>query len=71
MPYWPGRGFGLGFTVLKDPVAAGTPESAGTWRMGGTYGHFWFVDPKEELSVAAFTNTALEEMSGPVHHRHL
>lgn len=27
MPYWPGRGFGLGFTVLKDPVAAGTPES--------------------------------------------
>ncbi|MEK4275568.1 serine hydrolase domain-containing protein [Paenibacillus sp. FSL R7-0026] len=64
MPYWPGRGFGLGFTVLKDPVAAGTPESAGTWRMGGTYGHSWFVDPKEELSVAAFTNTALEGMSG-------
>jgi CubicO group peptidase (beta-lactamase class C family) len=64
MPYWPGRGFGLGFTVLKDPVAAGTPESPGTWRMGGTYGHSWFVDPKEELSVAAFTNTALEGMSG-------
>ncbi|WP_149846761.1 serine hydrolase domain-containing protein [Paenibacillus sp. 37] len=64
MPYWPGRGFGLGFTVLKDPAAAGTTESAGTWRMGGTYGHSWFVDPKEELSVAAFTNTALEGMSG-------
>ncbi|WP_339283639.1 serine hydrolase domain-containing protein [Paenibacillus sp. FSL R5-0486] len=64
MPYWPGRGFGLGFTVLKDPVAAGTPESPGTWRMGGTYGHSWFVDPKEELSVVAFTNTALEGMSG-------
>lgn len=64
MPYWPGRGFGLGFTVLKDPIAAGTPESTGTWRMGGTYGHSWFVDPREELSVAAFTNTALEGMSG-------
>ncbi|MEC0127830.1 serine hydrolase domain-containing protein [Paenibacillus pabuli] len=64
MPYWPGRGFGLGFTVLKDPVAAGTPESPGTWRMGGTYGHSWFVDPIEELSVTAFTNTALEGMSG-------
>ncbi|KRE41795.1 serine hydrolase domain-containing protein [Paenibacillus sp. Soil522] len=64
MPYWPGRGFGLGFTLLKDPVAANTPESAGTWRMGGTYGHSWFVDPKEELSVVAFTNTALEGMSG-------
>lgn len=64
MPYWPGRGFGLGFTLLKDPVEAGTPESAGTWRMGGTYGHSWFVDPTEELSVVAFTNTALEGMSG-------
>lgn len=64
MPYWPGRGFGLGFTLLKDPMAANTPESPGTWRMGGTYGHSWFVDPSEELSVVAFTNTALEGMSG-------
>lgn len=64
MPYWPGRGFGLGFTLLKDPADAQTPESPGTWRMGGTYGHSWFVDPSEELSVVAFTNTALEGMSG-------
>ncbi|HEJ7112239.1 TPA: beta-lactamase family protein [Serratia marcescens] len=64
MPFWPGRGFGLGITVLKDPVAAHTPESVGTWRMGGTYGHSWFVDPARQLSVVAFTNTALEGMSG-------
>jgi CubicO group peptidase (beta-lactamase class C family) len=32
--------------------------------MGGTYGHSWFVDPKKYLSVVAFTNTALEGMSG-------
>jgi CubicO group peptidase (beta-lactamase class C family) len=64
MPYWPGCGFGLGFTVLKDPVAAGSPESVGTWRMGGTYGHAWFVDRARELTVVAFTNTALEGMSG-------
>jgi CubicO group peptidase (beta-lactamase class C family) len=64
MPYWPGRGFGLGFTLLKDATDANTPESPGTWRMGGTYGHSWFVDPSEELSVVAFTNTALEGMSG-------
>ncbi|GLI04448.1 serine hydrolase [Paenibacillus tyrfis] len=64
MAYWPGRGFGLGFTLLKDPAAAGTPESPGTWRMGGTYGHSWFVDPERKLSVVAFTNTALEGMSG-------
>ncbi|MEK4235558.1 serine hydrolase [Paenibacillus odorifer] len=64
MAFWPGRGFGLGITVLKDPVAADTSESPGTWRMGGTYGHSWFVDPEQRLSVVAFTNTALEGMSG-------
>jgi CubicO group peptidase (beta-lactamase class C family) len=64
MAYWPGCGFGLGFTVLKDPVAAASPESVGTWRMGGTYGHAWFVDPARKLSVVALTNTALEGMSG-------
>lgn len=64
MAFWPGRGFGLGITLLKDPVAADTPESPGTWRMGGTYGHSWFVDPEQRLSVVAFTNTALEGMSG-------
>ncbi|RAV10934.1 serine hydrolase domain-containing protein [Paenibacillus contaminans] len=64
MAYWPGRGFGLGFTVLKDPEAAQTAESPGTWRLGGTYGHSWFVDPVKQISVVAFTNTALEGMSG-------
>lgn len=63
MPFWPGCGFGLGFTVLQDPVAAQSPESPGTWRLGGTYGHSWFVDPQQQLSVVAFTNTALEGMS--------
>ncbi|KAF6575738.1 beta-lactamase family protein [Paenibacillus polymyxa] len=62
---WPGRGFGLGFTVLQDPDESGTAESPGTWRLGGAYGHSWFVDPALRLSVVAFTNTAFEGMSGP------
>jgi len=61
---WPGRGFGLGFTVLTDPQAAQTPESVGTWRLGGAFGHSWFVDPARELTVVAFTNTAFEGMFG-------
>jgi len=61
---WPGRGFGLGFTVLTDPQAAQTPESPGTWRLGGAFGHSWFVDPAQQLSVVAFSNTAFEGMSG-------
>ncbi|ULU26409.1 serine hydrolase domain-containing protein [Dyella terrae] len=60
----PGWGFGLGFSVLRDPAATGTPEAAGSWRWGGAYGHSWFVDPARELSVVAFTNTLYEGMSG-------
>lgn len=60
----PGIGFGLGFSVLRDPQLAASPESPGTWRWGGAYGHSWFVDPQQGLSVIAFTNTLGEGMSG-------
>src|SRR5256885_15017082 len=30
----------------------------------GAYGHSWFVDRAQELSVVAFTNTLYEGMSG-------
>ncbi len=60
----PGWSFGYGGAVLTDPAAAQTPQSAGTWFWGGVYGHSWFVDPQQELSVVALTNTALEGMMG-------
>lgn len=59
----PGVGYGLGFSVLRDPAAAGVAEPAGGWRWGGAYGHSWFVDPARRLSVVALTNTAFEGMS--------
>lgn len=64
LPNAPGFGFGLGFSVLRDPVLAASPESVGTWRWGGAYGHSWFVDRAQGLSVVAFTNTLYEGMSG-------
>jgi CubicO group peptidase (beta-lactamase class C family) len=64
LPDAPGFGFGLGFSVLRDPVLAASPESAGTWRWGGAYGHSWFVDRAQGLSVVAFTNTLYEGMCG-------
>lgn len=64
LPDAPGFGFGLGFSVLRDPALAASPESAGTWRWGGAYGHSWFVDRAQGLSVIAFTNTLYEGMNG-------
>lgn len=60
----PGWGWGLGFGVLRDPLAALTPQTAGTWRWGGVYGHSWFVDPAMDLTVVALTNTAIAGMMG-------
>lgn len=60
----PGWGWGLGFSVLRDPLATATPQTAGTWRWGGVYGHSWFVDPALDLTVVALTNTAIAGMTG-------
>jgi CubicO group peptidase (beta-lactamase class C family) len=60
----PGWGFGYGWAVLVDPRPAGTPQAAGTVRWGGAYGHSWFIDRVNGLSVVALTNTAFEGMSG-------
>lgn len=61
----PGWGFGYGWAVLDDPAVAKTPQAAGTLAWGGVYGHNWFVDPKNRLTVVIMTNTAFEGMNGP------
>ena len=60
----PGWEFGFGGAVLVDPGAAGTPQAAGTLQWNGAYGHKWFVDRANELTVVALTNTAFEGMIG-------
>jgi CubicO group peptidase (beta-lactamase class C family) len=60
----PAWGFGFGGAVLIDRALAGTPQAAGTWNWGGAYGHHWYVDPVNRLTVIALTNTALEGMAG-------
>jgi CubicO group peptidase (beta-lactamase class C family) len=60
----PGWGFGYGGAVLVDPHAASTPQARGTLQWGGVYGHTWFVDRGNGLTVVLLTNTALEGMSG-------
>jgi CubicO group peptidase (beta-lactamase class C family) len=60
----PGWEFGFGGAVLVDPKAAGTPQVPGTLQWNGAYGHKWFIDPTNELTVVALTNTTFEGMVG-------
>ncbi|WP_413991062.1 serine hydrolase domain-containing protein [Labrys okinawensis] len=60
----PGRGFSLGWSISRDPTAAGLPYTVSTWQWGGVYGHSWFVDPVRKLSVVSFTNTAVAGVNG-------
>ncbi|OWV67842.1 serine hydrolase [Rhizobium sp. R339] len=60
----PGSGFGFGWSVLTDPAEAGVPFPVGTLKWGGVYGHSWFIDPVDGLTVVALTNTTLEGMWG-------
>lgn len=62
----PGWGFGYGWAVLDDPAVANTPQGAGTLAWGGVYGHNWFVDPVNRLTVVLMSNTAFEGMNGQV-----
>lgn len=59
-----GWGFGYGWAVLVDPAIAATPQATGTLQWGGAYGHTWFVDRVNGLSVVLLTNTAFEGMAG-------
>jgi CubicO group peptidase (beta-lactamase class C family) len=59
-----GWGWSLGLSILRDPVAAKTPQSVGTWSWGGAYGHSYFVDPGRRMTVIWLTNTAMAGMAG-------
>jgi CubicO group peptidase (beta-lactamase class C family) len=50
-----GVGFGLGFSVTIDPVAAKVPGSVGDFSWGGAASTSFWVDPAEDLSVVFLT----------------
>lgn len=50
-----GLGFGLGFSVLMDPVAAGTVGTAGEYGWSGAAGTTFFISPNEDMFVVFMT----------------
>ena len=50
-----GVGFGLGFSVMLDPVRAAVVGSVGEYAWGGAASTMFWVDPREELVGMLFT----------------
>src|SRR6266542_2217585 len=50
-----GVGFGLGFSVLLDPVANKVPSSVGEFAWGGAASTAFWVDPAERITVLFLT----------------
>ena len=50
-----GQGFGLGFSVVTDLGARGTPGSVGEFGWGGAYHSTYWADPEEDLAVVYLT----------------
>ena len=60
----PGWQFSYFGAWLDDPTLAQSPAARGTNRWGGIYGHNWFIDPANKLTVVAMSNTGLEGSDG-------
>lgn len=50
-----GQGFGLGFSVLLDPMATATMGTRGEYGWGGAASTAFWVDPAEEITVIFMT----------------
>lgn len=59
-----GQRFGFLGAVIVDPKAANRPQSPGSIRWGGIYGHEWFVDFAAGITAVMVTNTATEGCVG-------
>ena len=55
LPFRPGQGFGLGFSIVEDLGARGTPGSVGEFGWGGAYHSTYWIDPAEQLVVVYMT----------------
>lgn len=60
-----GIGFGLGFSVMNNPVTAQILGSAGEFAWGGAASTFFFVDPDEDL-LAIFLTQLMPSSSYPL-----
>ncbi|MHB1949376.1 MAG: serine hydrolase domain-containing protein [Gammaproteobacteria bacterium] len=59
-----GWGWSLGFAILTSPQLASSPQTKGTYQWGGIWGHAFWVDPQNKLTVVILTNTTIGGLVG-------
>ncbi|RZJ32612.1 MAG: class A beta-lactamase-related serine hydrolase [Brevundimonas sp.] len=62
LPFSPAFGFGLGFSIVRDPVALGAHEGRGTLAWGGAGGTWFWIDPEHDLVFIGL----IQRMADPV-----
>jgi CubicO group peptidase (beta-lactamase class C family) len=60
-----GSGFGLGFSVVLDPVESLSPASAGSYSWGGMASTWFWIDPAEDL-IGVFMTQLIPSSAYPL-----
>jgi CubicO group peptidase (beta-lactamase class C family) len=64
LPFNPAFGFGLGFSVMKDPRRLGSVEGRGTLAWGGMGGTWFWIDPENDLVFVGLIQRFADPISG-------
>lgn len=64
LPFNPAFGFGLGFSVMKDPRCLGSVEGRGTLAWGGMGGTWFWIDPENDLVFVGLIQRLADPISG-------
>lgn len=64
LPFNPAFGFGLGFSIMKDPRRMGSMEGRGTLAWGGMGGTWFWIDPENDLVFVGLIQRFADPISG-------
>lgn len=63
LPFNPAFGFGLGFSIVRDPKALGLSEGRGTLAWGGGGGTWFWIDPENDVVFVGLIQRVTDPVS--------